>query len=257
MKTSLLAVISPAKLIDDQTHYPQYKCTQPEFSTEAATLIRVLQKLTAADIQKLMAVSHPLAAQAAEQFQQWSIPFSHQHAHPAILMFKGEVYRGLDAGQLDTRQLTFANKHLRILSGLYGILRPLDFAMPYRLMMGTKFSPGKPYKNLYDFWKEKITGNLRESLTKSGVLINLASEEYFRSIDPVKLERRIITCEFLEKKGSKLSSVSTYAKLARGKMARFLIEEKITETDHLKAFNDERYVFQPKLSDENRFIFAR
>jgi cytoplasmic iron level regulating protein YaaA (DUF328/UPF0246 family) len=257
MKTSMLAVISPAKLIDDQTHYPQHTCTQPAFAEDASLLIRSLQKLSAADIQKLMAVSKTLADQAAQQFQNWTLPFSHRNAHPAILMFKGEVYRGLDATQFDAKQLVFANKNLRILSGLYGVLKPLDFAMPYRLMMGTKFSPHKSYKNLYSFWTEKITTSLRNEIKPGGVLLNLASGEYSKSIDAEKLDRAIIDFDFLEKKGNQLTTVSTYAKLARGKMARFLIEEKISETDHLKAFDADRYTFQPKLSNENRFVFAR
>ncbi len=257
MKTTLLAVISPAKLIDDQTHYPQHKCTQPAFAKEASTLIQSLRKLSSPDIQKLMSISKPLADQAVKQFQSWSLPFTHHNAHPAILMFKGEVYRGLDSTHFDASQLEFANKHLRILSGLYGVSKPLDFAMPYRLMMGTKFSPGTAYKNLYEFWKEKITNHLRQDLSPGGVLINLASGEYFKAINTEVLDRTIIECDFFEKKGSHLSSPSVYSKLARGKMARFLIEEKITNAAHLKAFNEDRYMFQPKLSSETRYVFAR
>jgi uncharacterized protein len=256
MKTPLLAVLSPAKLLDDQTHYPQHKCSQPIFAEEAADLIYELRKLKLADISSMMSVSNPLAAQAGKQFQDWSLPFTHENAHPALLMFKGEVYRGLNATQFSREQLTFANTHLRILSGLYGVLRPMDFVMPYRLMMGTKFK-GENFNNLYQYWTEKITHSISETLHNKGVLINLASSEYFKAIDQKKLGRTVITLEFQEKKGNQYVTVGTYAKLARGKMARFLIEEKIENPENLKAFSEDKYQYNKNLSDEKNFIFTR
>lgn len=256
MKTPLLAVIAPAKLLDDQTHYPQYKCSQPDFTAEAEYLVSLLRKKNTPEFIKMMSVSESIASQTRIQFQNWKLPFSHKNAHPALLMFKGEVYRGLDAKSLNPGDLSFANTHLRILSGLYGVLKPMDFVMPYRLMMRSKLQL-PDHKNLYNYWKEKITENLRNSIQKAGVLINLSSSEYFKAIDTGKLGRSIISVEFLEKKGNGYVNIATYSKLARGKMARFLIEEKIEKSDHLKAFDIDQYRFNPNHSDEKQFTFTR
>jgi cytoplasmic iron level regulating protein YaaA (DUF328/UPF0246 family) len=153
--SKLIAVISPAKLLDDQTHYPKLPCTQPEFTSEAKKLAALLQKMSASELSKLMAMSSALGKETELKFKQWQLPFSHENAHPAMLMFKGEVYRGLQAAELNPKELTFAQKHLRILSGLYGIMRPLDLVLPYRLMMGTPFEFDKKAPNLYVFWKQK------------------------------------------------------------------------------------------------------
>lgn len=255
--SQLLAVISPAKLLDDSTHYPDLNCTQPVFQDEAAYLVSKLKKCSAAELSELMELSAKLGEENKRRYAEWHLPFTHANAHPAVLMFKGEVYRGLKAEEFSKKELDFAQDHLRILSGLYGVLRPLDLVMGYRLMMGTPFSPDKKTKNLYAYWGTKIAEQLAESLAPKGVLVNLASSEYFKAVDLKSLNRRVVTCEFKERKGDKYSVVSTYAKHARGMMARFLIENKIKKADDLKAFEMENYKFNASLSSDNQWIFTR
>jgi cytoplasmic iron level regulating protein YaaA (DUF328/UPF0246 family) len=255
--SKLIAVISPAKLLDDQTHYPNLPCTQPEFTAEAKKLAALLQKMSPAELSKLMAMSSALGKETALKFDQWQLPFTHENAHPAMLMFKGEVYRGLQAEELHLKQLEFAQKHVRILSGLYGILRPLDLIMPYRLMMGTPLSIGKTHKNLYAFWSEKITTHLDQALDKKGILMDLASSEYFKSIDLKTLNRKVISCEFRQKKGNDYVVVNTYAKSARGKMTRFIIDNAITKADDCRAFDYDGYSLLDARSDDERLVFVR
>jgi uncharacterized protein len=255
--TKLIAVISPAKLLDDKTHYPQITCSSPVFLKEAEELVLKLRKQTPAQLSKMMDISAALSQTAREQFQHFQTPFTHQNAHPALLMFKGEVYRGLAAEHFNQAQLNFADDHLRILSGLYGVLKPLDLAMPYRLMMGTSFQPKTGIKNLYEFWSEKVTEELDQTLDKKGVLVNLASGEYFRVINTKKLERTCIHVEFMEKKGTDYKVVSTYAKLARGKMARFLIEHKISNVKNLMAFDVDGYTYNKNYSSTEHYVFTR
>ena len=206
--SSFIAILSPAKLIDDQTHYPNLSCTDVAFAEDAARLAGKLKKLSPENLAEMMSMSQALAMETHARFQQWKFPFTHQNAHPAMLMFKGEVYRGLQAAELNPKGLSFAQKHLRILSGLYGIMRPLDLVMPYRLMMGTPFGFDKKAPNLYAFWKQKITEALDNELGKKDVLINLASQEYFKVIDTKLLGRRIIECEFKETKGKGFATVT-------------------------------------------------
>lgn len=253
----LIAVVSPAKSLDDQSHYPHLECTQPQFSKEAEYLVGKLTKLSAKQLGEKMDLSPALSELNKKRYADWHLPFTHSNAHPAILMFKGEVYRGLNAVELSESQLKFANDHLRIISGLYGVLRPLDLVMPYRLMMGTPFSPDAKNKNLYSFWQKNVTCALREDIDAKGVLVNLASEEYFKTIDTKALGRKIVHCEFKERKGDKLSIIGTYAKLARGMMARFLIENKISKVADLKAFDTNGYTFSVQHSDEERYTFIR
>jgi cytoplasmic iron level regulating protein YaaA (DUF328/UPF0246 family) len=163
----------------------------------------------------------------------------------------------MKAEEFGLKQLEWSQDHIRILSGLYGVLRPLDIVQSYRLMMGTPFSPSAKHKNLYSFWGTKIADSIASDLDKKGTLINLASGEYFKAVDQKALDRKIITCEFKERKGGKLSIVSTYAKLARGMMARYIIENKITKPADIKAFDSERYLFEPSLSTDNEYVFVR
>jgi cytoplasmic iron level regulating protein YaaA (DUF328/UPF0246 family) len=255
--SSFLALLSPAKLIDDQTHYPNLNCSEAAFQNEAKQLVSKLKKLQPIELSELMDMSSALSEETAVRFKQWKLPFTHQNAHPAILMFKGEVYRGLQASELHRNQLEFAQNHVRILSGLYGVLRPLDLVMPYRLMMGTPFVYDQKTPNLYAFWKEKITQNLQDSLNKNGVILNLASQEYFKCIDTASLQRRIIQCDFKEKKNNKFVTVNTYTKHARGLMARFIIDHQIKNPEDILAFDTDRYTFNKKLSDTNHFVFTR
>ncbi len=252
-----MAVISPAKLLDENTHYPDLTCTQPQFLQEAEYLTNKLKKLSASDLAALMDTSLTIGEENKRRFGQWQTPFSHANAHPALLMFKGEVYRGLKAEEFSKQDLDFAQKHIRILSGLYGILRPMDWARPYRLMMGTPFAPNAKTKNLYAYWGTKISDAIAQDLDSKGCLINLASSEYTKAIDFKHLNRRVITVEFKERKGEKFSVVMTYAKNARGKMARFLVENRITKVDEIKSFNEDNYNFNAHLSSENNWVFTR
>ncbi len=255
--SKLLAVISPAKLLDDQTHHPELNCTQPLFMSEAESLVAKLKKVSAAKLSSMMAISKALGEENKKRYLNWETPFTHHNAHPALLMFRGEVYRGLNADTFNQKQLQFANDNVRILSGLYGILRPLDLVMPYRLMMGTPFSPSAKQKNLYAFWGNKIAASLQSDIDPKGILVNLSSSEYFKSVDTKTLNREVIQIEFKEKKADKYVITGTYAKLARGRYARFFIENKITKRADLKAFDVDGYGFNEKLSDENSLIFTR
>lgn len=257
MSSKLIAVISPAKLLDDQSRFPELPSTQPIFTEEAELLVKKLKKLSPKKVSELMDLSIALGELNHQRYQEWQLPFTNQNAIPSILMFKGEVYRGMKAEELGKKQLEWAQDHLRILSGLYGVIRPLDLIQPYRLMMGTPFQYSAKEKNLYAFWGNKITEEIRNSLDKKGVLVNLASSEYFKAIDKKSLDRKIIQCEFKERKGGKLAIIGTYAKLARGMMARYIIENKISNPEHLKGFDKERYIFEPTLSTENEFVFVR
>lgn len=255
--SKLIAVLSPAKLLDDQTHYPNLPCTDAAFTGEAKSIVAKLNKLNSSELAKLMSMSAALGKETQQRYHSWKLPFTHQNAHPAMLMFKGEVYRGLQAHEFNLKQLGFAQDHVRILSGLYGVLRPLDLIMPYRLMMGTPFQPDKKTASLYAFWREKITNHLDQNLDKKGVLVDLASQEYFKAIDTVQLNRRVVSCEFRETKGDKHVVVNTYAKQARGMMARFIIENAITKPEDMRGFDLERYRFQSAPSDNDRFVFVR
>lgn len=255
--SKLLAVISPAKLLDENTHYPNLDCTEAAFLKEANYLARKLKKMSSADLSELMGISAKLADENKRRYHDWHLPFTHQNAHPVVLMFKGDVYRGLRAEEFSTKELAFAQEHLRILSGLYGILRPLDLVMPYRLMMGTPFSPDAKTKNLYAYWGDKIAKELSNAILPKGILVNLASQEYFKSIDLKTLNRRVLTCEFKERKGDKYTVVMTHAKRARGMMARFLVENRIQKVEELKAFDSDNYAFNPRLSSDDNWIFTR
>ncbi len=255
--SSLLAVISPAKLLDDQIHYPDLKCSQPVFIKEAESLVQLLRKLDLKTLQNLLDASPAIAQESMQRFQGWKKPFTHQNAFPAILMFRGEVYRGMQAVEFSAKELQFAHENLRILSGIYGVMRPLDLVMPYRLMMGTPIKISPTIKNLYQFWEEKITSEIKLSLDKKGILLNLASDEYFKAINLKTLDRRVIHCEFKEKKGDKYVVTSTYAKLARGKMARFFIENEIAHPEDLRAFEVDNYAYNAKLSNSEHFVFTR
>lgn len=255
--SSLIAVLSPAKLLDEQTHYPELPCTQPVFLKEASQLVEILKKKKASDLATMMEMSAKLADENVKRFNAWHLPFDHTNSFPSILMFKGDVYRGLSAETLDKKTLVKSQEKLRILSGLYGILKPLDLAMPYRLMMGTRFAPDKKSKNLYAFWGNKITEELKKDISERGTIINLASAEYFDVVNTTLLGRKIISCEFKQQKGDKYTIANTYSKLGRGMMARFILENNIQKVGDLKAFDADRYSFNKALSTEETFVFTR
>lgn len=255
--SQLIAVISPAKLIDDQSHFPNHLFTEAPFLPEAEKLVAVLKKKTAKDLGKMMDLSVDLSELNKLRYAAWKLPFVPENSLQAILMFKGDVYRGMEAHTFSKAQLNFAQKHIRILSGLYGILRPMDLIQPYRLMMGTPFQPDKKTPSLYAYWQKKVTAFVQQEVDEKGVLVNLASQEYFKAIDVKTLNRRVVSCEFKEKKGDKYSIVSTYAKLARGYMAKYIVENKITQVEHLKSFDTQGYAFNEALSSENNWVFSR
>lgn len=249
-------VLSPAKTLDYESKIPTQRTSEPQFLTEAERLNKLLRKKSVRSLAKLMDISRDLSELNYERNQEWSLPFTDENARPAIYTFAGDVYRGFDAYSLPLDKLTFAQHSVRILSGLYGILKPLDLMQPYRLEMGTNLKVGRN-KNLYDFWKKKITKSLNEELKKDEVFVNLASNEYFKAIDKKNLNVPIIDIKFQEHKGDKYTTIAIFAKVARGAMARFIVENEIEDIDSIKAFNYEGYRYTEKLSSERELVFTR
>lgn len=254
----MLMVLSPAKTLDYESPLATEAHTLPDFIPRSAELISVLREMSPAQIGSLMQISDPLAHLNVERYASWSKKFSVKNARQAVLAFNGDVYEGLDASSLNEKQLSWAQDHLRILSGLYGLLRPLDLMQPYRLEMGTRLANNKG-KDLYAFWGESLTKALNETLAslKSKALINLASEEYFKAVHPGVLSVPVIAPVFEDWKGGKYKIISFHAKRARGLMARYVIEKKITAPEKLQGFDVEGYAFTPAASDETRWVFRR
>lgn len=251
----MLIVISPAKTLDFETAPSTEKFSQPRFLPQSQMLINELKDLSTADIASLMKLSDKLAALNMVRFQTWQKPFNLENAKQALLAFKGDVYTGLDADTLDVAGLDFAQQHLRILSGLYGVLRPLDLMQAYRLEMGTKFANVKG-KDLYHFWGSQLRESI-ESELKDGVLINLASNEYFKAVEAKKLKARIITPVFKDWKNGQYKIISFYAKKARGLMSRYIIDHRINEPENIKGFDSEGYRFSPEMSQADEWVFLR
>ncbi len=249
-------VLSPAKKLDLKSKYPNYDYTVPVFINEAAKLIEVLKKKSPQEIKELMKLSDNLANLNWERYQNWSKFHTTDTARPAIFTFNGNVYQGLDIKSFNEADLFKANDKIRILSGLYGILRPFDLIYPYRLEMGTKLK-FEGYKNLYEFWRDKITQFLKKDLKKGEALINLASQEYFKAIDKDKLDHPIIDVVFKDYKDGELKTISLYAKTARGMMSRFIIQNNIDKVEDLKLFNLGGYQYDENLSDEHKMVFTR
>jgi cytoplasmic iron level regulating protein YaaA (DUF328/UPF0246 family) len=254
----VLTVLSPAKTLDFETPPTTRKSTQPLFVDQAAALVEDARGLDPAAIQKLMGVSEKIAELNFQRFHDWVPEFSLDNAKQAVLAFKGDVYTGLRAETLDSKQLAFAQKHLRILSGLYGLLRPLDLMQPYRLEMGLKFA-NSGGKNLYDFWGQQITDTLNKHIKASGspVLVNLASNEYFKAVKPKAVAAEIITPAFKDLKNGKYKMISFYAKKARGLMANYIITEGLNDPEGLKDFAVEGYYYSPEQSTATEWVFLR
>jgi uncharacterized protein len=250
----MLIVISPAKKLDYTSAFDTPSLSQPALLEHAEELSRGLKSLAPQDVSSLMGLSDSLGALNYARFQEWQTPFSRDNARPAVLAFKGDVYQGLDADNLDAEDLSWAQDHLRILSGLYGVLRPLDLMQAYRLEMGTRFSNARG-KDLYQFWGELITRELNKMA--SPVLVNLASNEYFKSVRKADISARIVTPVFMDKKGDKYKIISFYAKKARGLMSRYIIKNRITEVETIKAFDSDGYRFNAALSEQDQFVFVR
>lgn len=254
----MLIVVSPAKKLDFETPSPTPKYTQSTLLTHSQELIDRCVKLTPADLSSLMGISDQLAGLNAARFGEWTLPFTTDNAKQAVLAFSGDVYTGLQAYDFDEKSFDFAQDHLRILSGLYGLLKPLDLVQAYRLEMGTKLDNERG-KNLYEFWGDIITDNLNSAIAEQGddVLINLASNEYFKSVKKKNLNATIITPAFKDWKNGQYKMISFYAKKARGLMANYVIKNKITHVDDLKNFNSAGYGFSEALSKGNDWVFTR
>ncbi len=249
-------VLSPAKKLDLKSKYPNYDYTVPVFIEDAAKLIEVLKQKSPEEIKELMKLSDNLANLNWERYQNWSKFHTTDTARPAIFTFNGDVYEGLDIKSFNEADLFKANDKIRILSGLYGILRPFDLIYPYRLEMGTKLE-FDGYKNLYEYWRDKITGYLNKDLKKDEVLVNLASQEYFKAIDRKKLDHPVVDIVFKDYKDGDLKTISLYAKKARGMMSKFIVENNIDNIEDLKLFNMGGYQYDENLSEENKLVFTR
>lgn len=256
----MLIVVSPAKSLDFESPAKTKKFTTPSFLDDSQKLVKDLRKLSPDDISALMSVSVKLGELNHERFANWHTPFSLDNAKQALFAFKGDVYIGLDAEQFSAADITFAQNHLRILSGLYGVLRPLDLMQPYRLEMGRKFASGKT-SSLYEFWGERLTAFLNDELQahkgKSRVLINLASNEYFNSVKPAQLDASVVTPVFKDFSAGKYKIVSFFAKKARGEMAAYIIKNRLKDPEDLLAFDINGYAFSATDSTPDKPVFLR
>lgn len=254
----MLMVVSPAKDLDLTPCSVAIDLSEPALLAEATELAAVCKQLTPADLASLMHISDKLAGLNVARFAEWQPPFTKENAKAALFMFNGDVYQGLDAASLSAEELTFAQQHLRILSGLYGVLRPLDLMQAYRLEMGTKLANGRG-ADLYAFWKASITANLQQQLQnlQSTVLLNLASQEYFKAVDTKQLGARVVTPEFKDYKNGQYKIISFYAKKARGLMARYVIQQRLTSAEQLHQFNLAGYYYSAEHSTADKPVFLR
>jgi cytoplasmic iron level regulating protein YaaA (DUF328/UPF0246 family) len=254
----MLTVISPAKTLDFEIPAPTRKATQPDFLERSARLVDTLRQLDPAQVGELMDISEALADLNHRRFMNWAMPFTAANAKQALFAFRGDVYTGLDADSLGAADLTFAQKHLRILSGLYGVLRPLDLIQPYRLEMGTALR-NDAGRNLYEFWGGDIAATLNEEFdgARRPVLVNLASQEYFKSVHLKTLAAEVITPIFKERKGDGYKIVSFFAKQARGLMAGYIIRNRLKQPEALKDFALAGYRYDPRFSSSHEWVFTR
>ena len=247
----MLVVISPAKKLNMQPS-EDIVPTQPIFGDEANELADVMQNLSLDKLQSLMGISENLAKLNADRFAH----FGSQDKKPAALAFAGDTYLGLEAASLEPDEMAWAQNHLRVLSGLYGVLRPLDAIEPYRLEMGTKFPVGKS-KNLYEFWRKKVTTALNDELKDGELFVNLASQEYFKAIDVKTLKVPVIHVDFKEFKNGQYKTIAIFSKLARGYMTRYIIENAVETVEGLKPFATEGYAYDSNLSTDTKLVFTR
>lgn len=250
----MLILISPAKTLDYSA--PTFKeSTQPDFQTDTHSLVRIMKKKTAKEIGELMHISDNLAELNDERFKTFQKDFTSENSKQALLAFKGDVYTKIEVDEYSKDDFQFAQKHLRILSGLYGLLKPLDLIQPYRLEMGIKLE-NKKGKNLYEFWDKKISKAINEA-SNGQTIINLASQEYFKSVHLKTLKSPLINIEFKEYKNNSYKIIGFFAKHARGMMSNFAIKNRITNPEQLKTFNESGYEYSEKMSDEKNWIFVR
>ncbi len=254
----MLIVISPAKKLDYQSNSPQQAYTEPAYLEKSANLIKVMKNKTPAEIQSLMGISENLANLNHSRYLNWNKKNTKRNSKPAIYAFMGDVYTGLDAKSLTNHQIRFAQDHLRILSGLYGVLKPLDLIQPHRLEMGTKIKT-ESGETLYDFWGHAPTSELNQQakVLKTKHIVNLASNEYFKVINKTALTLEVLTPVFKDKKQDTYKVISFYAKKARGMMAKYIIENEITDPRGIKEFSLAGYKYRSKLSAKNEYVFTR
>lgn len=254
----MISVLSPAKTLDYDSKLPIETHTYPEFLDDSQELLKILKGYDEGELAKLMNISEKLSRLNVERYHHFKFPFTPENARPAIFAFKGDVYRDLELADYKEEDFEFLQKHVRILSGLYGVLRPLDLMQPYRLEMGINL-PNPRGKNLYQFWGSKISEKLNEALVEQGddVLVNLASEEYFGAVDTAALRGKIIKIVFLDRKKDKYRIVSFYAKQARGWMVNWLCRNHVDTVDGIKEFNVRGYEFNEERSSNSELIFTR
>ena len=249
-------VLSPAKSLDYTSKLPTSLFTEASFLNEAERLNKLIKKKSAKSLSKLMDISNALGQLNYERNQDWSLPFTKDNARQAIYAFSGDVYRGLDVYTIPTEKLDKLQNTVRIISGLYGVLKPLDLIQPYRLEMGTKFPVGKK-KNLYEFWKKMVSQKLNDELENDEVFLNLASAEYFKAIDTKALKVPVITATFKDFKNGEYKNIMTFAKLARGYMTRYIIDTNAKTINDLKGFNYQGYGFSEAMSSATELVFIR
>ena len=249
-------VVSPAKSLNFESPLPIQNYTESLFLKDAETIQKTLKKKKPKQLMELMDISEKLADLNWERNQNWSLPFTPENARPAVFAFDGDVYTGLDAYTIPIDKFPILEDKLRILSGLYGVLKPLDLMQPYRLEMGTSLPIGTK-KNLYEFWKKKVTASLNSELQKDELFINLASNEYFSAVDTKTLKVPVITPEFRDYKDGKLKMISFFAKKARGLMVRYIIDTNAETIEDLKQFNYDGYAFDANLSKGTTLVFTR
>jgi len=254
----MLLVISPAKTLDFETPANTSVYSQPDFLEDSAELIDQLKTLSPSEISSLMSISDKLGVLNSNRFLDWQLPFTVDNSKQALFAFKGDVYEGINATSFSQDDLIWANDHLRILSGLYGLLKPLDLIQAYRLEMGTKFSNNRG-KNLYEFWGDKITDKINQEMAeqKTPALINLASNEYFKSINTKQLNAAVITPVFKDWKNDKFKIISFYAKKARGLMSAYIIKNRLQSPSDIKKFDTAGYAFSAEQSTESEWVFLR
>ncbi|MDO5977908.1 peroxide stress protein YaaA [Flavivirga spongiicola] len=249
-------VLSPAKSLDFESQLPTTIHTEAQFLAQSERLNKLLKKKSAKSLSKLMRISDALGQLNYQRNQDWQLPFTADNARQAVYAFSGDVYRGIDAYNIPEEKITTLQNTVRIISGLYGILKPMDLIQPYRLEMGTKFPVGKN-KNLYEFWKKQITKALNEELEADELFLNLASNEYFKAIDTKALKVPVITASFKDFKNGEYKTIMTFAKLARGYMTRYIIDTNANTLDDVKGFNYEGYNFSEPMSSETDLVFIR
>ena len=249
-------VISPAKSLNYNSELPTGFNSKNCFLEEANRLNTLLKQQSPKALSELMHISPKLGQLNYERNQNWSLPFTPENARPAIYAFDGDVYKGLDAYTISEDKLQTLQNTVRILSGLYGLLKPMDLIQPYRLEMGTKFPVGK-HKNLYEFWRQKITTELNNEMADDELLVNLASQEYFKAIDTKVLKSPLVHIDFKELKNGQYKTIAIFSKKARGLMTRFIVDQKVKTIDDLKAFNVDRYAYDANLSTETKLVFTR